>query len=310
MMKGEEPCRTWDGMKAVLQRHFGNGTPWDTKPIVCPSWDAYLPASRRSAPGINLHERKLSSGASYRMSMDAEYSSSPQKYKKNVADPHKCQLRRATIKAHQEPTQETDNSKQMDEDSQLLPKAIVPKSTVVLGNADFSFTSGLHSSTSSYDSQSEINIDDTDDASDGLSMMARDVHSDGTAVMVKGQRSNIFHAECQINDKVCKMIVDGGSFANVISSDLVNALSLSTRRLPTPRYMQWMNQNGTLKITHKARVKFPVGTYIDTVDFDVATLSACHLLSGRPWQFDLDATHGGVRIIRLCTRENQCLRVQ
>ena len=60
--------------------------------------------------------------------------------------------------------------------------------------SDFSFTSGLHSS-ASYDSL-DINIDDTDDASDGLSMMARDVQSDGTAVMVKGQRSNIFQSQC------------------------------------------------------------------------------------------------------------------
>ena len=26
---------------------------------------------------------------------------------------------------------------------------------------------------------------------------------------------------------------------------------------------------------------------------DVAPMSACHLLLGRPWQFDLDATHAG-----------------
>ena len=73
------------------------------------------------------------------------------------------------------------------------------------------------------------------------------------------------------------------SFANVISSDLVNALSLSTQRLPTPHYMQWTNQSGTLKITHKARVKFSIGTYTDIVDCDVAPLSACHLLLGQPW---------------------------
>ena len=60
--------------------------------------------------------------------------------------------------------------------------------------SDFSFTSELPSS-ASYDSL-DINIDDTDDASDGLSMMARDVQSDGTAVMVKGQRSNIFQSQC------------------------------------------------------------------------------------------------------------------
>jgi hypothetical protein len=57
--------------------------------------------------------------------------------------------------------------------------------------------------------------------------------------------------------------------------------------------MQWMNQSGMLKITHKMRVQFPIGNYIDMVDCDVAPLSACHLLLGRSWQFDRDATHGG-----------------
>ena len=32
---------------------------------------------------------------------------------------------------------------------------------------------------------------------------------------------------------------------------------------------------------------------MDTVDCDVVKMSACHLLLGRPWQFDLDATHTG-----------------
>lgn len=29
------------------------------------------------------------------------------------------------------------------------------------------------------------------------------------------------------------------------------------------------------------------------MDCDVAPVNECHLLLGRPWQFDLDATHGG-----------------
>jgi hypothetical protein len=57
--------------------------------------------------------------------------------------------------------------------------------------------------------------------------------------------------------------------------------------------MQWMNQSGMLKIIHKVRVKFSICNYIDTVDYDVAAMSACHLLLGRPWQYDLDATHSG-----------------
>jgi hypothetical protein len=190
-------------------------------------------------------------------------------------------------------TKSIDSSKEIrKEDSQLLLKVEVPEPTII-HESDDSLASWVPSSASSSETQSKIEIDDTDDASDGLSMMARHVHSDGTAVTVPGQRSNIFQSECKIQEKVCKLIIDGGSFANVVSSELVNALSLSTWRLPTPHYIQWMNQSGTLKITHKARVKFSVGNYIDTVDCDIAPLSACHLLLGRPWQFDLDATHGG-----------------
>jgi hypothetical protein len=135
-------------------------------------------------------------------------------------------------------------------------------------------------------------VDDIDSLN-GISLMSQEVQHDGTTAAVKGQHSGIFQSECKIKDKVCKLIIDVGSFTDVTSSDLVSALSLSMRRLPMPRYVQWMNQSGTLKITHKARVNFFVGNYMDTIGCDVAAMSACHLLLGRPWQFDLDATHGG-----------------
>lgn len=38
---------------------------------------------------------------------------------------------------------------------------------------------------------------------------------------------------------------------------------------------------------------FAVGDYIDKVDCDVVPMDACHLLLGRPWQFDHDAVHAG-----------------
>lgn len=44
---------------------------------------------------------------------------------------------------------------------------------------------------------------------------------------------------------------------------------------------------------YKTRVKFFIGNYVDTVDSDAAPVSVCHLLSGRPCQFDLDAIHDG-----------------
>jgi hypothetical protein len=111
-------------------------------------------------------------------------------------------------------------------------------------------------------------------------MVAKEIHSDGTVATVKGQHSNIFQLECNIQEKVCKLIIDGGSFTNAISSDLVHALSLSMQRLPTSRYMRWMNQSSTLKITHKTRVKFSIGNYVDIVDCDIAPVSACYFWVG------------------------------
>ena len=67
----------------------------------------------------------------------------------------------------------------------------MPEAPIIHGSAH-SLESGLHPSVSSFDTQSDIKIDDIIDVSDGSSMMAQKVHSDGITVDVKGQRSNIF----------------------------------------------------------------------------------------------------------------------
>jgi len=42
---------------------------------------------------------------------------------------------------------------------------------------------------------------------------------------VDQQRENIFHTRCHIQNKVCSMIIDGGSYANVASDTLVKKLN-------------------------------------------------------------------------------------
>jgi hypothetical protein len=42
----------------------------------------------------------------------------------------------------------------------------------------------------------------------------------------KQQRENIFHTRCHTNNKVCSMIIDGGSCTNVASTTLVEKLNL------------------------------------------------------------------------------------
>ena len=40
------------------------------------------------------------------------------------------------------------------------------------------------------------------------------------------QRENIFHTRCHVNNKVCSMIIDGGSCINVANTTLVEKLNL------------------------------------------------------------------------------------
>ena len=109
----------------------------------------------------------------------------------------------------------------------------------------------------------------------------------------KGQRWNIFRSECKIKDTNCKLIIDGGSYTNAVSKGLVDALGLPAWKHPQPHYVEWMYHTGKLKVTHKVRVNFSIGDYTDMVICDVVPMDACHLLLGRPWQYDHSATHEG-----------------
>ena len=52
------------------------------------------------------------------------------------------------------------------------------------------------------------------------------------------QRENIFHTRWHINNKVCSMIIDGGSCTNVASTTLVKKLNLPTLKHLRPYKLQ------------------------------------------------------------------------
>src|SRR5438128_9172461 len=91
-------------------------------------------------------------------------------------------------------------------------------------------------------------------------------------------------AQCRIKEVSCKVLIDGGSYTNAISKDLVQALGLSMWRHPQPHHVEWLYNSGRLKITHKVRVSFSIGDYVDKIICDVVPMDACQLLLGRPWQ--------------------------
>ena len=107
------------------------------------------------------------------------------------------------------------------------------------------------------------------------------------------QRENLFHTRCMINNIVCTVIIDGGSCCNIISQEVVDRFALPTRAHPLPYTLQWLNSESPLHVKAQADVAFSINDYQDVVRCDILPISACHLLLGRPWQFDRKAIHDG-----------------
>uniref|UniRef100_A0A2N9HJT4 Reverse transcriptase domain-containing protein n=1 Tax=Fagus sylvatica TaxID=28930 RepID=A0A2N9HJT4_FAGSY len=107
------------------------------------------------------------------------------------------------------------------------------------------------------------------------------------------QMENLFHTRCFVNNKVCSVIIDGGSCTNVASTYLVEKLALTTLKHPHPYRFQWLNECGEIKVTRQVLVALSIGKYEDEVLCDVVPMHACHLLLGRPWQYDKRVMHDG-----------------
>lgn len=108
------------------------------------------------------------------------------------------------------------------------------------------------------------------------------------------QRNNLFHSKCTIQGKVCSLIVDSGSSENVIAEHAVQKLGLKEEPHPTPYKLSWLQQGNDILISRRALVAFSIGNaYNDEILCDIALMDPCHLLLGRPWEFDRKVLHDG-----------------
>ncbi|KAK1647927.1 hypothetical protein QYE76_065732 [Lolium multiflorum] len=110
---------------------------------------------------------------------------------------------------------------------------------------------------------------------------------------MEDQRCNIFQTRAGIGGKSIKVIIDGGSCHNLASTELCEKLNLTLRKHPHPYHVQWLSDKGNVKIQHTITVNFKIGPYEDTIECDVVPMTVCHMLLGRPWQFDKKAIHDG-----------------
>ncbi|XP_048622747.1 uncharacterized protein LOC125591885 [Brassica napus] len=83
------------------------------------------------------------------------------------------------------------------------------------------------------------------------------------------------------------------SCTNVSSDTLVKKLGLVTRPLSRPFRLEWLNEAGEQYVKEQVTVPLTIGRYEDEVVCNVLPMDACHILLGRPWQFDNRRVHDG-----------------
>jgi hypothetical protein len=68
---------------------------------------------------------------------------------------------------------------------------------------------------------------------------------------------------------------------------MVDKLKLPTESHPHSYNLQWFNDGSEVKVTKRCLVTFSIDKkYKDQVWCDVVPMDACHLLLGRPWEYD------------------------
>src|SRR3954471_6003921 len=78
---------------------------------------------------------------------------------------------------------------------------------------------------------------------------------------IEDQRSNIFQTRAGINGKSIKVVIDGGSCHNLASTELCEKLNLTLHPHKHPYHIQWLSDQGSVKMKHPVSVTFSIGPY-------------------------------------------------
>ncbi|XP_039118850.1 uncharacterized protein LOC120254982 [Dioscorea cayenensis subsp. rotundata] len=79
---------------------------------------------------------------------------------------------------------------------------------------------------------------------------------------------------------------------------MVDKLLLKIKDLQHPYGLTWLEKNKEIKVSKRCLVQFSIGgKYKEKVMCDVVPMDACHLLLGRPWQYDRKTMHDGYKNI-------------
>jgi len=99
--------------------------------------------------------------------------------------------------------------------------------------------------------------------------------------------------KCTAGTETIGVIVDGGNCKNMVSEALVKKLGLRRYKVRTPYKMSWFKKGDEISVRYCCLVPIQLKGYKDEVWCNVVPMDACHVLLGRPWQYDRQAIHDG-----------------
>ena len=108
------------------------------------------------------------------------------------------------------------------------------------------------------------------------------------------QRKALFKKSFKEKGKCCKVIIDSGSTKNLVSTEMIGKLNLGKIMHPNPYKVSWLQKGCKYVVNEQSEVDH-IGDYKDKVLCDIIPMDVCHVLLGRLWQFDKNATHDGKR---------------
>jgi len=74
---------------------------------------------------------------------------------------------------------------------------------------------------------------------------------------------------------------------------MVEKSGLQREKHPTPYRVSWLQKGHQVLVNEQCKVDFQIGNYKDQVICDVIPMDVCHVLLGRPWQYDRNVMYNG-----------------
>ena len=75
---------------------------------------------------------------------------------------------------------------------------------------------------------------------------------------------------------------------------MIEKLALKKKTHPVPYKVSWLQKGHQLIVNEQCEVEFQIGSYKDKGLCYVMPMDVCHVLVGRPWQYDIKEIHYGM----------------